>query len=75
MKRLMLICAVVAPLAVTAACGQKGALYLPPKHGTVVTRPAGSEANTPSNPAQTTGSERPDDKDKDKSQQQQSTPK
>jgi predicted small lipoprotein YifL len=34
-------------LAVTAACGQKGALYLPPKSGTVVTRPAPSTTQSP----------------------------
>jgi predicted small lipoprotein YifL len=40
-------------LALLSACGQKGALYLPPRNGTVVTRPAGATAppETPSNPA------------------------
>src|SRR4030081_931713 len=42
MRHLMLCFAAVLPLAMTAACGQKGALYLPPRNGTVVTRPAGS---------------------------------
>jgi predicted small lipoprotein YifL len=32
-------------LTLISACGQKGPLYLPPKNGTVVTRP--SEANAP----------------------------
>jgi hypothetical protein len=44
-KGLVLLCAVVIPLTMTAACGQKGALYLPPRNGTVVTRPAGSSTN------------------------------
>ena len=60
----MLCFAAVLPLAMTAACGQKGALYLPPRNGTVVTRPAGSGpaptpapapgSNTPPNTPQTT---------------------
>jgi len=56
----MLCFAAVLPLAMTAACGQKGALYLPPRNGTVVTRPAGSGpapapgSTTPSNTPQTT---------------------
>ena len=60
----MLCFAAVLPLAMTAACGQKGALYLPPRNGTVVTRPAGSApaptaapapgSTTPSNTPQTT---------------------
>jgi len=41
----VLLCAVVIPLTMTAACGQKGPLYLPPRNGTVVTRPAGSNTN------------------------------
>jgi predicted small lipoprotein YifL len=58
MKRLILCLTTVAPLALTAACGQKGPLYLPPRNGTVVTRPAGSVpapgTNTPSSTPQTT---------------------
>jgi predicted small lipoprotein YifL len=54
----MLCCAAFLPLVMTAACGQKGALYLPPRNGTVVTRPADSapvpEPTTPSNTPQTT---------------------
>ena len=60
----MLCFAAVLPLAMTAACGQKGALYLPPKNGTVVTRPAGAgpaptpapapASTAPSNTPQTT---------------------
>ena len=53
MRRLVLCFAALLPLAMTAACGQNGALYLPPKNGTVVTRPAGAPtsaafANCPS---------------------------
>jgi predicted small lipoprotein YifL len=33
------------PLAMMSGCGQKGALYLPPRNGAVITRPA--ESNTP----------------------------
>jgi len=44
-KGFVLLCAVVIPLTMTAACGQKGPLYLPPRNGTVVTRPAGSNTN------------------------------
>ena len=42
MRHFVLIFAVVVPLVMTAACGQKGALYLPPRNGTIVTRPAGT---------------------------------
>jgi predicted small lipoprotein YifL len=58
MKRLLLCLTAVMPLALTVACGQKGPLYLPPRNGTVVTRPAGSvpapSTNTPSGTPQTT---------------------
>jgi predicted small lipoprotein YifL len=67
----MLCFAAVVPLAMTAACGQKGPLYLPPRNGTVVTRPAGPgpapapapapESTTPSStPPQTTNQSTPD---------------
>ncbi|MFL6604595.1 MAG: LPS translocon maturation chaperone LptM [Steroidobacteraceae bacterium] len=46
-KGLVMLCAVLVPLTMTAACGQKGPLYLPPRNGTVVTRPAGSNTNPP----------------------------
>jgi len=59
-KRVALCFAAVLPLALTAACGQKGALYLPPRHGTVVTRPAGSSAPPASTP-QTNQSPSPQD--------------
>ncbi len=52
--------AAASTVAIAAACGQKGALYLP-KRGTVVTRPAGS--GTPA----TSAPDKPDDKkDEDK---------
>jgi len=53
---------------VVASCGQKGALYLPDKNASVVTRPAGAQSNNPP-PAQPTPapSQQPQDKDKDKS--------
>jgi predicted small lipoprotein YifL len=58
MKRLVLCLMTVVPLALTAACGQKGPLYLPPRNGTVVTRPASAvpapSSNTPSSTPQTT---------------------
>jgi len=41
-------------LAVIGGCGQKGPLYLPPKNGTVVTRPATS-APPPSGTSQQPG--------------------
>jgi predicted small lipoprotein YifL len=67
----MLCFAAVLPLAMTAGCGQKGPLYLPPRNGTVVTRPAGSApaaapapapgSTTPSGtPPQTTNQSTPD---------------
>ena len=37
---------VVGACLVTAGCGQKGALYLPDKNASVVTRPANSGATT-----------------------------
>ena len=48
---------------VIAGCGQKGALYLPDKNASVVTRPAGANnpASTAPAPAQP---EQPQDKDK-----------
>jgi predicted small lipoprotein YifL len=51
-----------------AGCGQKGALYLPDKNASVVTRPAGAESNNPA-PAQPTATpaQQPQNKDKDKS--------
>jgi len=56
MKRLALVSAMWVSVAVipllTAGCGQKGALYLPPRNGTVVTRPAGTNT-TPTAPAGT----------------------
>ncbi|MGH8138525.1 MAG: LPS translocon maturation chaperone LptM [Steroidobacteraceae bacterium] len=43
MKRLLAVfSAMCALLAVAAACGQKGPLFLPDHNGTVITRPAGS---------------------------------
>ena len=45
----------------TAGCGQKGPLYLPPKNGTVITRPASS--NTSPAPAQQTDKDKKDKKD------------
>jgi predicted small lipoprotein YifL len=58
MKRLVFCLTAVLPLTLTAACGQKGPLYLPPRNGTVVTRPASSvpapSSNTPSSTPQTT---------------------
>ena len=62
MKGLVLLLAAVMPLALTAACGQKGPLYLPPRNGTVVTRPAGSQSTTPPSPAPGTDSGQPDSK-------------
>jgi predicted small lipoprotein YifL len=48
MKPVLLCLAGALPLAFTVAgCGQKGPLYLPPKNGTVVTRPAGSAGAPP----------------------------
>jgi len=54
--------------AVAAGCGQKGALYLPDKNASVVTRPAGAQPNNPP-PAQPASApfQQPQDKDKDKS--------
>jgi predicted small lipoprotein YifL len=74
----MLCFAAALPLAMAAACGQKGALYLPPRNGTVVTRPAGAAPETPapaaapgpttpSSTPQTTNQPNQDDK-KDNSQ-------
>jgi predicted small lipoprotein YifL len=55
----MLCFAAVLPLAMTAACGQKGPLYLPPRNGTVVTRPAGSGPAAAPAPAPAPGSTTP----------------
>jgi predicted small lipoprotein YifL len=59
---------VVCASGVVAACGQKGALYLPDKNASVVTRPAGSNNPAPAQPTPAPGtSQPPQDKDKDKS--------
>jgi predicted small lipoprotein YifL len=58
--RLVLCFTALLPLAMTAACGQKGALYLPPRNGTVVTRPAGA-APAPTPPAPATTEDKKDD--------------
>jgi predicted small lipoprotein YifL len=47
MKPVLLCLAGALPLAFTVGCGQKGPLYLPPKNGTVVTRPAASGGAPP----------------------------
>jgi predicted small lipoprotein YifL len=48
MKRVLICLAGTFPLTLAVVgCGQKGALYLPPKNGTVVTRPAGSGGTLP----------------------------
>ena len=54
---------------VVAGCGQKGALYLPDKNASVVTRPAGAESNNPPAPAQPAPAptQQPQNKDKDES--------
>jgi len=54
MRRLVLCFAALLPLAMTTACGQKGALYLPPRNGTVVTRPAGAAPTPAAAPAEST---------------------
>ncbi len=53
---------------IVAGCGQKGALYLPDKNASVVTRPAGAASNNPA-PAQPAPapSQQPQSKDKDDS--------
>jgi len=52
MKRILLCLAGILPLTLGVGCGQKGALYLPPKNGTVVTRPAGGAGSSPQTPNQ-----------------------
>jgi predicted small lipoprotein YifL len=47
MKRVLLCLVGTLPLTWTVGCGQKGALYLPPRNGTVVTRPAGAAGSPP----------------------------
>jgi predicted small lipoprotein YifL len=61
----LMVCSAVA----VAACGQKGALYLPDKNASVVTRPAGAQSNNPPAPAQPAPAptQQPQNKDKDKS--------
>jgi predicted small lipoprotein YifL len=57
MKPVLLCLAGALPLAFTVGCGQKGPLYLPPKNGTVVTRPAGTAGAPPQTTPSTTTSE------------------
>lgn len=68
MKTAILVLMVCGSVAV-AGCGQKGALYLPDKNASVVTRPAGAESNNPPAPAQSAPApaQQPQDKDKDRS--------
>lgn len=83
MKRVLLCLAGIVPLILgVVGCGQKGALYLPPKNGTVVTRPAGGpppQTTNQSSSPQDTGpatqgtKQPPDKKDQDSSTSQ--TPK
>jgi predicted small lipoprotein YifL len=47
MKRFLLCLAGAVPLIFVMGCGQKGPLYLPPRNGTVVTRPAGAAGTPP----------------------------
>ena len=57
--------AVIAAAMVLPACGQKGALYLP-KRGTVVTRPAGTNAQQQTEPSaapEAPAAQKPEDKD------------
>jgi len=61
-------------LALMGACGQKGALYLPPKSGTVVTRPVAAPQPGPSSQSGPATRATDDKKDKDSSQQQQPQP-
>ena len=54
---------IVGACLVTAGCGQKGALYLPDKNASVVTRPANSGATTTApapQPAPASGTPAPD---------------
>jgi predicted small lipoprotein YifL len=53
MKRLLLCLAGALPLTLVLGCGQKGGLYLPPRNGTVVTRPAGAAGTPPQTTNQT----------------------
>ena len=49
MKRVLICFAGAVPLVLAVVgCGQKGPLYLPPKNGQVVTRPAGGAGAPPS---------------------------
>jgi predicted small lipoprotein YifL len=68
MKTAILVVMVCSAVAV-ASCGQKGALYLPDKNASVVTRPAGAESNNPPAPVQPapTPTQQPQNKDKDES--------
>jgi predicted small lipoprotein YifL len=78
MKRLMLyLLAAAVPLVMTAACGQKGPLYLPPKNGTVVTRPAANQPpapNTTATPAAQPGAAPSSPPDKKNNQDDSQTP-
>ena len=47
MKRFLLCLVGAVPLTFVLGCGQKGSLYLPPRNGTVVTRPAGAAGTPP----------------------------
>jgi len=49
---------------VITGCGQKGALYLPDKNASVVTRPAGAGANSPATTPAPAQPQQPQDKDK-----------
>ena len=69
MKALLYLAAAM-PLLLTAACGQKGALYLPPHNGTVVTRPADAASTPPQS-----DTKKSDDKDNDKNPQSPQSPR
>ena len=81
MKRLELALGLIVIVAMTSSCGQKGALYLPPR-GTVVTRPPTQTTPSPeqpapseqTSPAQPDQGQPPDKKDKDDKDTSQSPP-
>ena len=52
-------------LVLLAACGQKGALYLPDKNGAVVTSPAATAPPTAPAPAANPAPKKPGDPDED----------
>jgi len=76
MRKVLICLAGAAALALAGGgCGQKGPLYLPPKNGTVVTRPASGAEAPPQETAPAAPGEKPNPDKSDETSTTSQTPK